>query len=29
MYDRGVRDGLIFEDGRICSEVEEEDEEEE
>jgi hypothetical protein len=29
MYDRGVRDGLIFEDGRICSEEEEDEEEEE
>jgi len=27
MYDRGVRDGLIFEDGRICSEEEDEEEE--
>lgn len=27
MYDRGVKSGIIFEDGRLCSEEEEEEEE--
>ena len=27
MYDRGVKSGVIFEDGRLCSEDEEEEDE--